>query len=265
MLMVFNLDWKRFSIAPQMAEANAFMQEMALSLDISERIIFNCASMGAGEWILKKREGQEDIPSDTLNYVRWHHHKVVEAVRSDAQYRINFETREMLQSLRRAGHGLVAVFTGATNVLEDILRGARCRDIFADNVVGYDRLHDSRRTDLTGVGLYREACRRAGTEPAKTVIVSDDPDGVVDAKPILPQATVGYVASAESDPEKDAHIKALEGVSPDYTLIGGASVACLPFLFEARAEHRATQVTTREFLNQMLRETAAGGPPPALH
>ncbi len=265
MLMVFNLDWKRFSIATQVAEANAFMLEMASTLGLSERIIFNCSSMGAGEWVLKKRGQEEDISPDTLNYVRWHHHQVVEAVRGDAQYRLNHETREMLQSLRRAGHDLVAVFTGATVALEEVLRGARCREIFADNVVGYDRLHDSRRNDLTGVGLYREACRRARTDAAKTVIVSDDPDGVVDAKPVRPQATVGYVGSAEPDAEKDAHIRELEGAKPDYTLIGGASVACLPFLFGARAEHRATQVATREFLNQMAAQAAAGGTPPALH
>ncbi|MFA7277212.1 MAG: hypothetical protein WC043_10485 [Pseudobdellovibrionaceae bacterium] len=255
MLAIFNLDWDRFSISQQVIEANQFMEELARDVGLSERIIFNCASMGVGEYILPfaKEEKPEDIPSDKLNYLRWHHHHVRQAMQEDRDYRLNHETREMLVSMRRAGHTLIAVFTGATKELEEGLKEARCLDVFEDNVVGYDRLANPRSHDLTCMGLYHQAGALGRIPLCESIIVADQPQGVEEAKYVKPQAVVGYVSSAEEETKKEAHIKDMEGAGADYTLIGGYTVACLPFLFEARADQRASKIAFTNMMNGILR------------
>ncbi len=252
MLAIFNLDWNRFSISEQVAEASIFMADLARDVGLGNRVMFNCASMGTGEHVLPFAEGElaEDVSSDALNYLRWQHHHVREALKQDPDYRLNFETREMLSFMRKAGHVLVAVFTGATRDLEKGLEQARCRDVFEDHVIGYDRLTAKRRwsEDLTSAGLYRQA-GNIGRHPLyDALIVADHPEGVEDARAVKPQAVVGYINSSETDANKDRHIKDLESAGADYTLIGGHAVACLPFLFEARSTQRAAKVQLAGFL-----------------
>ena len=261
MLMIFNLGWERFSIGPAVAEANGFMEDMAKAVGVSERVIFNCASLGAGEWVLGRGgKKKEDIPKDTLDYLRWHHHRVLQSLYANDQFRLNREASEMFRTLHRSGHRLMAVFTGPTQVLEDGLKDFRCLEAFGDDVIGYDRLSGNRSYDTTYVGLYREACTRARTEPQETMIVADNPEGVEEGRRIKPQAVVGYVCSAERDSNKDAQIKVLEQARPDYTLIGGASVASLPFLFAARAQQRAERVDWMNFMNKVLTHPAPPAP-----
>ncbi|MDY0029844.1 MAG: hypothetical protein RBR86_07875 [Pseudobdellovibrionaceae bacterium] len=255
MLAIFNLDWKRFSISKQVAEAGNFMSRLTRDVGVGDRVIFNCASMGTGEYVLPFADGEraEDVSSDALNYLRWQHHHVREALKQDQDYRLNFETREMLSSMRKSGHVLVAVFTGATHDLEKGLEEARCRDVFEDHVIGYDRLTARRRwsEDLTSAGLYRQAGHVGRLPLYEALIVADHPEGVEDACAVRPQAVVGYIGMAEEDAYKDAHIKDLESAGADYTLIGGHAVACLPYLFQARSNQRAAKAQLSAFLSNL--------------
>lgn len=244
MLMIFNLNWPRISISEQVIAANSGMRRLAEAVGLSNNVIYDCASMGAGEKVLPFSNPQQTATLDKLNYLRWHHQIARKELDADPIFRLNHETREMIDTLKSWGHSLAAVWAGATEELETSLEGARCRDAFGDAVFGYDRLPQFQARDFTSMHLCREAARYSQAGMDDAIVVADTPKGVQEGAFVRPLAVVGYVSSAESEERRAQQTAELEGAGANYTLIGGNSVATLPVFFtalSAGSEERKSQ------------------------
>lgn len=132
MLVIFNLDWNRFAIGQQLAEAHHYLEDMVEAVGLTGKVIFNCASMGAGEKVLHFAAKDRKIEREALDYLRWHHHQVKTALRADEAYNANRDVSEMLHTLKRGGHKLAVVCGESTGGLESQLKDSRTLDFFED-------------------------------------------------------------------------------------------------------------------------------------
>lgn len=240
MLFVLSLDWHRFSISEQMIEANKFMSGMTEKLGVSPRIIFNFASLGAGEKLLPFASQNNAMPEDdTLDYLRWHHHQIVGILRQDEPFKANRDLSEMLKILKGEGHQLAAVFPSRTCQLEELLERARTRDYFEDKVYGYDRRSDDLLANFTLASLYTTAINGADTDFSDSLVVADTPEAICDAVPIHPLAVVGYIDPYVSWDKQGVRLKEMEQAGAHYTAVGGHNVTALPWYLSGRAKREA--------------------------
>jgi len=242
MLFVFNLDWKRFSIGNLVVEGNSYLEQLSENLKVSERVIFNCASMGAGEFLLGATNKQnDDIPSETLNYMRWHHLKVLESIRESIPFVANRDVTKMLQTLKNGGHSLAVVGTSRTDNLEETLKDTRTREWFGTNVFGYDRLLDRLKGSFTLAALYSTAIDTIDIDYEEALIVSDDATAIQDAVPIQARAVVGYLDPYVDWDEQTIRLKEMKMAGANYMAVGGHTVTNLPWYITGRSEYQAKQ------------------------
>ena len=243
MLVVLSLEWQRFSIAPLVEEANNFLQSLTKNLGVSRKVVFNCASLGAGERLLPFAEANNAMPQDdTLDYLRWQHHQVVEALRDDTHFQANRDLLEMLQALKKQGHNLAAVLPSRTDKLEGLLELTRARDFFEDEVFGYDRLPNDLRGNYTLAALYTAAINHQATEFEDSLVVADDPVAIQDAKPIQPLAVIGYLDAYTPEAEQARRLNEMNEAGADYTAVGGYNVAAIPDHLKRRSSKLGMQV-----------------------
>jgi beta-phosphoglucomutase-like phosphatase (HAD superfamily) len=238
-LFVLSLDWPRFSISQQVSYANRSMQEKVCEAGLSKNIIFNCASLGAGERILPFRGNETDITPDILDELRYEHHKIVENLRSEVHFQANRDMLEMLSNLRASGHQLAAVATSDTGKLEKLLEDTRARDFFDDSVYGYDRVSEHLKNDYTLASLFITAVMNGHVDFKETLVVADMPETIEDAVPIQPLAVVGYVDPYVPWNEQSVRIKEMEAAGANYTAVGGHTVINIPWHITGRAEQQA--------------------------
>lgn len=247
MLIVFNLALERLDIDKQVSNANARMANLVSQLGLGNTLYYNLASMGAGELRISfPWQNNEDIPERTFSFLRRMHWRAKRGFLKDHNARLSFETREMLLNLKKK-HTLVAVWTGSSHEAQERLKQTRFLDFFGDNVVDYGDAPEN-YGDKTSVGLYREAFRRMRTSPCDTIIVSDTPQGVEEARIVKPLAVVGYVASSQELDEKGHQYRALEQAGADHIVIGGASVCALPdYIYGKRQLSSTLALVNRRF------------------
>jgi hypothetical protein len=236
MLFMFNMDWARFDIGQQVEEGNKYLTEMTKVLGVLERIIFNCASMGAGEWVLGSKKGSQDVPQDTLNYLRWHHHKVLESIRSSNQFQANRDFSEMLQTLRANGHVLAAVATTKTDNIDVALKKTRTHDWFDGHVYGYDRRPDRLLGNVTLSALFATAVDALDTDYEESLVVADNPEAIIDACPLQTRAIVGYIDPYIEEMEMDRRHKEMVDAGAHFMAVGGHTVTALPYFISGQAE-----------------------------
>lgn len=236
MLILFNLDWKQFSIADVVVEGNNYLEQLTHTLGVSERVIFNCASLGAGEWVLGNKKDKEtglsrhpEIEKDTLNYLRWHHFQVNKALKQSRPYVANRDMTEMLKLLKSAGHELAVVGATRTDNIDSALKETRARHYFDTNIFGYDRCADGIRGNFTMAALYATAIVERDVSYEDTLVVSDDPEAIHDAVPLEPRAVVGYLDPYVPWAEQTIRLKEMSEAGADYALVGAHSVSALPF------------------------------------
>lgn len=232
MLFVLNLDWARFGISEQVVEANRYMEELAANLQVDTKIIFNCASIHAGEHLLPFAEGalgRNEMPKDdTLDYLRWHHQKVRETMWGDIRFRANRDLTEMLDVLKRQGHQLVAVWEAATRDLDKTLRASRVREYFDDNIHGYESRPLGGLRGAAFNTLYNSVVRAQKADYDETLIVADNTD-VIQHSTFLPTgAVVGYLDPYVPSQEKDVRLKEMEAAGAHFAVVGGHYVTALP-------------------------------------
>jgi beta-phosphoglucomutase-like phosphatase (HAD superfamily) len=242
MLFVLSLEWQRFSISEQVVVANRFMSDLTDQLGVSKKVIFNCASMGAGERLLPFAQEKNVMPEDdSLDYIRWHHAKVLETLRADNTFMANRDFLEMLLTLRSHGHQLAAVLPSKTSALESLLEEAHARDFFEDAVYGYDRRNDDVSGNLTLAALYATAIKLADANYEDSLVVADNPTAIQDALPIHPKAVVGYLDPYIEWDVQSQRLKEMQMAGAHYTAVGGHTVTNLPWYISGRAEHQAKQ------------------------
>lgn len=245
MLFVFHLDWNHFSIADVVVEGNQFLEKMTNDLGVSERVIFNCASMGAGEWVQGNKKNKdtglvpEGVPADVLSYLRWHHRQVKTAIQQSEHFVANRDMTEMLKTLRSRGHDLAVVGTTRTDAIESALKETRTRDYFDTNVFGYDKCADGLRGNFTLAALYTTAIDANDANYEDVLVVADDADAIQDAVPLQTCAIVGYLDPYVDWNEQTIRLKEMEEAGARYTAIGGHTVSALPLFLKGQADHSA--------------------------
>lgn len=239
MLFMFNMDWARFDIRERVVEGNQYLERMTKELGVDNRLMFNCASMGAGEWVLGTKRGNEPIPEDTLNYLRWHHHQVLEAIRASNEFQANRDFSEMLLTLRSNGHTLAAVGTTKTDAIDEALRRTRTREWFDGHVFGYDRRPDRLLGNVTLAALFATAVDALDTDYEEALVVADNADAIADALPLQPRAVVGYVDPYIEDRDIDSRLREMVDAGAHFTAVGGHTVTALPWYISGQAEQMA--------------------------
>jgi len=233
MLLIFNFNWNALSIDRQVSAQNKRLKELAKAEGVDQKIMFNCASMAGGEYILNA-EKDIKINQITLDSLRHFHHRAKAELRRDEVFAANRDIAEMLISLKRGGHILAAVWADATHKLEKTLEETRIRDYFEDDVFGYDRRDSARQSDLTYLALYRTVTKQERMMPSDTLVVADDPVGVHEATHIKPRAIIGYVSPfLEKKAEK---LQEMEMAGADYTVTNANDVAVMPWRVSGVAE-----------------------------
>lgn len=245
MLFIFNMDWARFDIAKQVEEGNKHLIEMTKAMGVQERIIFNCASMGAGEWILGSKKNSDDIPQDILNSLRLHHHKILESIRKSIEFQANRDFSEMLQTLRANGHVLAAVATTKTDKIDAALKKTRTHDWFDGHVYGYDRRPNRLLGNVTLSALFATAVDELDTDYEEALVVADNPEAIIDACPLQTRAVVGYIDPYIEEREIDRRHKEMVDAGAHFMAVGGHTVTALPYFISGQAE----QVTREQLRN----------------
>ncbi|MDD3021841.1 MAG: hypothetical protein PHX61_12810 [Alphaproteobacteria bacterium] len=233
MRVVLLLDWSRVNIAQQVSKANHRMDEMTREVGLAKKVVFNLASLGAGEWMTdmawlpnEEPDEQKKLNQSKLDMLRRFHWRVKQQFEDDIKVRENRETREMVSGLKQRGHTLTIVWPAPDEILDTVvkLKDARALDFFEQ------QLNDV--IDGRAVGHHEGALdRRLGmaiTNPRETIIVSDFPEGVESAKKLRECAVVGYVPSNQDFDQKGLQLKALASAGADYALIGGYTVSAVP-------------------------------------
>ncbi len=240
MLFIMNLDWSHFAISEQVVEANNYLHTLAADLQVENKVIFNCASIKAGEKILPFGEGElgkNEMPKDgTLDYLRWHHQKVREALWNDIKFRSNRDVTEMVSNLKKSGHQIAAVHESTTCHLEEQLRETRLRDYFGDNVYGYDRRPRNLLGNFTLAALFATAVDAQDENYEETLVIADSPEAIEDAAPLQTRAIVGYLDPYVPGDEQTRRLKEMDGAGANYTVVGGHYVTAIPFIIKGRSE-----------------------------
>lgn len=246
MLFVFNLDWKRFSISDVVVEANNYLEKLCKELDAAEKVIFNCASLGAGEWVLGNKKDKETgltkgngLSPDTLNYLRWHHHQVNRVIRNSVPFVANRDMTEMLKALKTQGHELAVVGTTRTENIEDDLIATRTRHYFDGNVYGYDKVLPRLRGNFTLAALFATAIDEGDSNYEEALVVADTPTAIQDASPLGTRAVVGYLDPYVDWDEQTIRLKEMDDAGANYTAVGGHTVSVLPIFLACRASQAA--------------------------
>ncbi len=248
MLIVFNLDWQRFNIDRQVSAANRKINALAEEKKAGHFIIFNLASLGAGERIIDRVARQHDQTPvaeagrpdpRAIDYLRRRHWRIARDLQKDNNFKAYRDAAEMLAGLKSRGHRLAAVFTGASAVAEQALKWARALDYFEDRVYGYDSLK-SRRDDLTSKGIYLQALKENKTAPADSIIVADSPEAIEESVVLKPMAVAGYLDPYLKDTEIDRRLAEMRQAGAGYAVVGGHSVSSLPDYLWGRRRLQST-------------------------
>ncbi len=198
MLVVFHLGWDRFDIDQKVSVANRKINGIAQDKQAGNMMIFNLASLGAGEIIIDRKEriqksrekdpefdsklaerGVSDVsyerpPERTIDYIRRRHWRIARDLDHDNQFKAYRDAAEMLSALRTRGHQLAAVFTGASKEAEQGLKRARALDYFEEHVYGYDSLKDTKTLQTAGQ-MYRHAMSMLALNPQTATSAEDTP------------------------------------------------------------------------------------------
>lgn len=250
-LVVFHLDWDRFDIDQEVSDANRRINDIARDKQAGHMMIFNLASLGAGEYIIDRRQrmesacknasaqdgsavaqGADDVsrerPSErTVDYIRRRHWRIARDLGHDNRFKAYRDAAEMLAALRTRGHQLAAVFTGESKAAEQNLKRARTLDYFEDRVYGYDSLK-SNDTDLTARGVYLHAMRMQKTVPADSIIVADTAEAIEDGASLKPLVLAGYLDPYLDDAKTDQKLAEIRQAGADYAVVGGHGISSLP-------------------------------------
>ena len=257
MLVVFNLGWERFDIDRKVSAGNHRLHNVVAEKNAGHFIIFNLASLGAGERIIDRKERRENarqkdpdfdtkvaamrlVPEEkdrpmeegvpnqkTIDFLRHYHAQVASPLRSDEKFKAYRDAAEMLAKLKAHGHDLAVAFTGASKEAEQKLKLARTLDYFGDKVYGRDSLeHD--KDDLTSRAIYRHAMWKSRAEPDESIIVSDSADGICDGKAVRPLALIGYVDPYLAEDEIDIRIREMREAGAHFAVVGGNHVSSIP-------------------------------------
>ena len=254
MLIIFNLSWDNFDIDARAGAATRRMNGLAAEKGAGNHVIFNLASLGAGEWVtdaVKPKKEEERPAARTMDYLRRRHWRMLRDLNRDETVRAYRDSAEMLAILRRDGHRLAAVHTGPTGAAETQLQRARMLDYFEDAVYGYDR-RPKGAWDLTARGLYMAALRDGKTPPHEAMVVADTPEAIEDARPLKPGVVAAYLNPYQGADSIGARLKEMKASGADYAVCGGHSIANLPDHVFGR---RALQST----LDTVLRRLAPPG------
>lgn len=251
MLVVFHLGWDRFNIDQKVAAANRKISGIARDKQADHLMIFNLASLGAGEIIIDRQErienarksdpdfdsklkalGVDDVsyerpPARAIDYIRRRHWRIARDLGHDNQFKAYRDAAEMLLTLRTRGHQLAAVFTGASKDAQLGLKRARALDYFEDHVYGY--------SDLTTRGVYLHAMKMQKTAPADSIIVADSAEGIEDGASLKPMALEGYLDPYLDNAAIDLKLAEMRQAGAAYAVVGGHGISSLPdFLFGRR-------------------------------
>lgn len=258
MLVVFHLGWDRFDIDQKVAAANRKISDIARDKQAAHMMIFNLASLGAGEIIIDRQErienarkndpdfdsklkalGVDDVsyerpPARAIDYIRRRHWRIARDLGHDNQFKAYRDAAEMLLTLRTRGHQLAAVFTGASKDAQLGLKRARALDYFEDHVYGYDSLKSGNH-DLTARGVYLHAMKMQKTAPADSIIVADSAEGIEDGVSLKPMALAGYLDPYLDNAAIDLKLAEMRQAGAAYAVVGGHAISSLPdFLFGRR-------------------------------
>lgn len=240
MLFIMNLDWSHFAISEAVVEANNYLHALAAELHVDKKVLFNCASIKAGENLLPFAEGElgkNEMPKDgTLDYLRWHHQKVREALWQDVKFRSNRDVTEMISSLKNDGHQVAAVYESATCHLEEHLCKTRLREYFGNNVYGYDRRPKRLLGNVTLASLFSTAVEDQDANYEETLVVADSPEAIEDATPLQTRAVVGYLDPHVPWDEQTQRLKEMDGAGAHFTVVGGHYVAALPLFIKGKSD-----------------------------
>ena len=239
MKIILLLDWARVNIVQQVSKANERMAEMSREVGLSQKVVFNLASLGAGEWMTgmawlpdRESEEQKKLNQTKMDMLRRFHWRVKQEFESDMTVRENRETREMVSGLKTRGHSISVVCPDPEGISDTVekLENARALEFFEQ------QLNDA--IDGRGVGPFEGVLERrlgmAMTNPRDTIIVSDFPEGVESAKKLHACTVIGYIPSNQQFDQKGLHLKALTSAGADYALIGGYTVSAVPDMMERK-------------------------------
>lgn len=263
MLVVFHLGWDRFDIDQKVGAANRKINAIARDKQAGNMMIFNLASLGAGEFIIDRKErheksrrqspgfdaasedaatdneSRERPPERVIDYIRRRHWRIARDLGHDNQFKAYRDAAEMLSALRTRGHQLAAVFTGASKEAEQGLKRARALDYFEEHVYGYDSLK-SGNSDLTARGVYLHAMKMQKTAPADSIIVADSAEGIEDGVSLRPMALAGYLDPYLDNAVIDLKLAEMRQAGAAYAVVGGHGISSLPDLLSSRRQLKST-------------------------
>lgn len=237
MNIILLLDWSRINIDRQVARANHRMAEMTSVVGFSNKVVFNFASLGIGEWMTdvpwnRRPKSKDDQNSDLmkLDALRRFHWRVKNEFEKDMTVKANRETREMLVTMKTRGHNLSLVWKEEIDKAISHLVNARSLEYFEIqlNDVLEGKPSAQREGPLTKrIGL-------AVTDPKSTLVVSDFPEGVEAGKKLKDCVVVGYVPSNQDFDDKGRQLKDLTLAGADYAVIGGYTVSTVPDVLDRK-------------------------------
>jgi beta-phosphoglucomutase-like phosphatase (HAD superfamily) len=228
MLIVFNLIWDKFNVDALFGAATRRMNALAVEKGVGHHIIFNMASLGAGERLvgMPRFAGQEP-PARVMDYLRRRHARILRDLNKSETVKAYRDAAEMLDTLKKSGHRLAAVHDGPTDEAESHLKKARMLDYFGDAVIGRDRVTARSRMD---VALYLEAMRQCAAIPKDSVVVADRPKAVSAAAPLRPRAVAAYLPPYLEEDKITSRLKEMAHAGASYAFCGGYNIAALPVL-----------------------------------
>lgn len=265
MLVVFHLGWDRFNIDQKASAATRKVNGIAHDKGAKHFMIFNLASLGAGEIIIDRKERlenarksdpdfdaklaekgivDEDVnyvrpPERTIDYIRRRHHRIARDLGNDEQFKAYRDAAEMLSALRTRGHQLAAVFTGASKEVQQGLKLARALDYFEDHVYGSDSLH-GRAGAMNTLDLYLHAMKMQKTEPVESIIVADTPAAIEQGVGLKPMAVAGYLDPYLDDKETTRRLVEMKQAGAGFAVAGGHSISSLPDFLMGRRRLKST-------------------------
>lgn len=208
MLVLFNLEWKDFDIDHKVERASKSLATLINAMGAGHYVHYDLTSLGAGEKIFwKSTPPEKRISSEALNLIREQHADILRDLDGDSHYRDYRDTAQTLRYLRANRHTLAAVFEGDAAECDELLRRARLREYFGEQVYGldsfqrmrpglaqlYNQVIDKNRVDPDDAAIYRNYDNFA-------IIVDHTVEGVRTGR-VLGTPALAYISKACPDSE----------------------------------------------------------------
>lgn len=177
MLVILNMDWKAYDIHDKVMDHTRRLEDVVKNFNASHYVQYDLASIGAGERVFfKSTPAEQRVPGPILDEIRRHHESARKALNEDKNFQRYKYLAEVLRDVRAQGLRLAAVYNGAADEGDSVLKKAHLRDYFDLQVYAVAEIFG--RVSNVSCDLYELIMEHNRVFPKETMIVDVTSEGV---------------------------------------------------------------------------------------